>query len=154
MHLPNSWNHCGSPFGRKHGPRCVPELFGLREFRNIPQQSLRLRSIWYTGTHAQLLFPAFPLTTSHMLFACYSDDHSLIESILSVYRIIFFLNQVKISDSDASGLEQPSFIPVRQGLELYSFEPMRADDLFSWSSLSTGSRSSSGDHRMSNSDFM
>ena len=48
-----------------------------------------------------------------------------------------------MSDSEGSGLEQPPFISVRQGLEPYSFEPMRADDLSSWSSSSTTTGSSS-----------
>ena len=49
-------------------------------------------------------------------------------------------------------MKQPPFIPVRQGLEPYSLEAMRADDLCSWSSSSTGSRRFSDDHTTSDSD--
>ena len=131
-----------------------PRVIWPEGIPQISQQSLRLRSIWYTGTHAQLLFPAFLLTTSLVFSACYSHN----QSILSVYRIILIitgyiiLNQVKMSDSDGSDCEQLPFIQVRQGLEHYSFEPMRADDLSSWSSSSTGSRSFSGAHTKSDSD--
>ena len=58
-------------------------ILGPREFRNISQQSLRLRSIWYTGTHAQLRFLAFPLTTSRVFSASLSSQVSRAFYLLS-----------------------------------------------------------------------